>query len=119
VCSHALHVCFFVGCFGRYPQPHINCPWYAGCNRYDNFPVYKLKYKLPKDYTCEHCILQWYYLTGHKCQPPCLDKDKYYPNCKANPKFAGTYLAIMDYCTSPWAAYPEEFWNCADIKITK
>jgi len=80
-------------------------------------PVYKLQYKLPAGTTCERCILQWHYLTGHKCHPPCLKTDKYFPDCRANPKFKGTYLATMDYCGTEWSAHPEMFWNCADVSI--
>lgn len=100
-----------------YPQPHIDCKWWKGCNRYDGLPVYKLQYKLPAGTTCERCILQWHYLTGHKCHPPCLKTDKYFPDCRANPKFKGTYLATMDYCGTEWSAHPEMFWNCADVSI--
>eukprot|EP00877_Chromochloris_zofingiensis_P007165 jgi/Chrzof1/2701/Cz11g25210.t1 len=102
-----------------YKQPHTDCAWWKHCDRYDNHPVYSLKYKLPKGYSCNRCILQWYYLTGHKCIPPCQRSDRYYPNCRNDPKYAGTYLKDTDYCGNPWAAYPEEFWNCADISIEK
>lgn len=103
--------------YSWYPQPHIDCSWWPYCNRYDGMPVYKLSYKLPAGVKCERCMLRWYYLTGHKCHPPCLKSDVFYPDCRSHPKFKGTYLATMDYCGTEWSAYPEEFWNCADIAI--
>eukprot|EP00775_Hariotina_reticulata_P004173 gene4173-4421_t len=45
--------------YSWYPQPHINCKWWAYCNRYDGYPVYKVKFKLPDGYKCDKCILQW------------------------------------------------------------
>jgi hypothetical protein len=29
--------------------------------------VYEIRYRLPKDFTCDRCILQWHYLTGNSC----------------------------------------------------
>lgn len=78
--------------------------------QYDGLPVYKLQFKLPAGSQCSPCILQFYYLSGHKCHPPCLPSDRHYPDCRSNPKFKGTYLATMDYCGTQYSAYPEEFW---------
>ncbi|KAI8474513.1 MAG: hypothetical protein J3K34DRAFT_407221 [Monoraphidium minutum] len=104
--------------FRWYPQPHVDCGYYKHCTRFEGTPVYAIKFRLPKDFKCDKCILQWQYTTGHKCNPPCLKGDRYYPDCRTNPKYAGTYLTNTGYCGEPGTAYPEEFWNCADIKIT-
>jgi hypothetical protein len=29
--------------------------------------VYEIRYRLPKDFTCDRCVLQWHYLTGNSC----------------------------------------------------
>jgi hypothetical protein len=29
--------------------------------------VYEIRYRLPKEFTCDRCILQWHYLTGNSC----------------------------------------------------
>jgi hypothetical protein len=29
--------------------------------------VYEMRYRLPKDFVCDRCILQWHYLTGNSC----------------------------------------------------
>lgn len=103
--------------YSWYKQPQLRCKFDPNCKRFNDYPVYKLKFKLPSGFKCDRCILQWYYMSGHKCHPPCLKTDRYYPDCRSNPRYRGTYLATMDYCGTEWSAYPEEFWNCADIKI--
>lgn len=105
-CVQHCALVFYCGC---YVSCVYMCP-VAMLSQYDGYPVYKLQYKLPAGYTCERCILQWNYLSGHKCHPPCLKSDRFYPDCRKNPKFSGTYAATMDYCEGPYAAYPEEFW---------
>eukprot|EP00878_Enallax_costatus_P027096 GHUV01029141.1.p1 GENE.GHUV01029141.1~~GHUV01029141.1.p1 ORF type:complete len:178 (+),score=20.91 GHUV01029141.1:353-886(+) len=89
--------------------------WYVYSSR-DDFnlvPVYVVNYKLPQGFTCDHCILHWYWLTGNTCNPSCDKSDPLYPNCNRN---------LMGYCGDPAFAsrpdkYPEEFWSCSDIKI--
>lgn len=29
--------------------------------------VYEVRYNLPAGFKCEHCVLQWHWLTGHNC----------------------------------------------------
>lgn len=76
------------------------------------YPGFKttVHFKLPSELVCDHCVLQWWYFTGNSC------------NYQGYDNFEG-----ID-CEIPWynkdlprcegsTAYPEEFWNCADIKI--
>lgn len=69
--------------------------------------TYEAYYQLPPGLTCDgvntRCVLQWYYLTGNSCVPP-----------NEPAKYVGT--SGMAECGGN-APYPEEFWNCADIKI--
>ena len=60
-------------------------------------------YKLPKGVTCEHCVLQWFWITGNSCCPP---------NTPA--KFCEHGV---DTCFRNWWNLPEEWWNCSDIQI--
>jgi len=93
---------------------HFRVPERAdGMNQFKGTPVYVTQWRLPEDMTCEGgCILQWYWLTGNSCWPACDLADPLYPNCRSR-------------CTRPncicgedkGTAYPEEFWNCADIRI--
>ena len=47
---------------------------------------------------CDACTLQWYYLTGNSCDPP------------------GVRATGMSQCGTN-NAVPEEFFNCADVRI--
>ena len=66
---------------------------------------YKLRYQLPKGLTCDgktsRCVMQWWWVTGNSCDPP------------NTPAEYGT--PSLGVCGT--GAYPEEFWNCADITI--
>eukprot|EP00889_Picochlorum_renovo_P000940 jgi/Picre1/27970/NNA_000931.t1 len=69
---------------------------------------YTMYYQLPDLLTCDgvdsRCILQFYWVSGNSCNPPNTPEKYKRP------------FGLPD-CGSPGAAYPEEFWNCADIKI--
>jgi hypothetical protein len=69
---------------------------------------YTMFYELPQGLTCDgkssKCVLQWYWLTGNSCHPPHAPL-KY--RTRSN----------MFECGEKSAAYPEEFWNCASIRI--
>ena len=69
---------------------------------------YTMFYQLPDLLTCDgvdsRCILQFYWVSGNSCNPPNT------PDMYKRP------FGLPD-CGSQGAAYPEEFWNCADIKI--
>lgn len=68
--------------------------------------TFTASYQLPKDLVCDgqtaKCILQWYYLTGNSCNPP--GEPSKYSNTGLETCGAG-------------APFPEEFWNCADVRI--
>ena len=75
----------------------------------DGYPGYvaKMKYKLPNDLTCEHCVLQWWYYTANSC---------IYEGYNEYTGMTNWYNKNLGMCTNP-GLYPEEFWNCADIRI--
>ncbi|KAF6258440.1 hypothetical protein COO60DRAFT_1639124 [Scenedesmus sp. NREL 46B-D3] len=75
------------------------------CDQFRGMYVYSFNWQLPKDFTCEKCKLQLYYLTASRCWPPCQ-------------KEPCTKPVGYEFCGKPGATYPEEFWNCADVKIT-
>lgn len=95
------------GSFTTYKLPAIDkskgCSAWA-CDQFKGMFVYRTKWNLPKDYKCNHCKLQFYYLTASSCWPPCMKEP-----CKKPVGYA--------YCGQAGATYPEEFWNCADISI--
>lgn len=60
-----------------------------------------VKYKLPKGLKCKHCVLQWHWVTGNSCCPGNTQK-----------KYCGPGVSkCFQY------AVPEEWYNCADIRI--
>ncbi|WIA32798.1 hypothetical protein OEZ86_005980 [Tetradesmus obliquus] len=91
---------------------HRSFSWYVfqSSDDFNDVPTYVVNYKLPDGFTCEHCILHWYWLTGNTCNPSCDRSDPLYPNCDRK---------RMGYCgeSSKPDKYPEEFWSCSDIKI--
>jgi len=75
----------------------------AAAGSYGSTSIYSINVVLPATLTCEHCVLRWHYITGNSCTPPGSD-----------PTYSSPALAICG--TSP--IYPEEFWSCADLKVT-
>ena len=71
---------------------------------------YIMYYQLPPELVCDgvyyRCVMQWYWVSGNTCNPPGTP-DKY------KRPFS------LSECGDPknMKNYPEEFWNCADIKI--
>ncbi|PSC74252.1 chitin binding domain-containing [Micractinium conductrix] len=70
-------------------------------------PFYSYYYSVPDGLRCDgvyaRCVLQWHWVTGNSCTPPGTPdqfKEKSINECGST------------------APYPEEFWNCADIRTT-
>jgi hypothetical protein len=78
------------------------------CNMYKDMFVYRTKWQLPSGFTCEKCKLQWWWTTGHSCWPKCEEGNPS-PHCYVKQVFGA--------CGTPGTAYPEEFVNCADVKV--
>eukprot|EP00039_Didymoeca_costata_P013261 m.198820 g.198820 ORF g.198820 m.198820 type:complete len:544 (-) comp15720_c1_seq6:234-1865(-) len=77
----------------------------------------RAKYHLPKNFTCEHCVLQWWWITANTCHPPGYQSSSVWNhtwNCAEQPG-ADWWVPGLGDCGERW---PEEFWNCADISIT-
>ena len=85
-----------------------------------------MQYKLPDGFQCEHCVLQWWWLTESTFCIPCCSssvaENGTHPNSLLNSiKFTldnawdgGPNLTPNGAVFTGW---PEEFYNCADIKI--
>eukprot|EP00903_Cladosiphon_okamuranus_P005740 g5696.t1 len=80
-----------------------------------------MKYKLPEGLTCDQCVVQMHYLTGHVCKH--IGYDEFEPpswpgTCAPNKEDWIIQDTIRpDMCGDRELAYPEEFWNCSDIEI--
>jgi len=86
----------------------------------------KMQYILP-NIECEHCVLQWYWVTANTCVGPGygdgikeLFPNDYSGTCSGDGGSSGWVPggAIGDRMRECGKAYPEEFWNCADITIS-
>jgi len=80
-----------------------------------------MKYSLPSDLACEHCILQFHYMTGNTCLAPGYRTRTWpstYSSCAGDGGGSGWWADHLPDCNSPGASYGEEFWNCADVKIS-
>ncbi|CAN8062580.1 unnamed protein product [Agarophyton chilense] len=98
--------------------------WYLPCRsgaRWDDYRPYYATFRLPKHFNCKHCVLQWYWVTGNTCNPPgVLDyfdgQDR--PNWGTCPG-QGSARGGVSRNKPPCGGYhfPEEYIQCADIKI--
>eukprot|EP00904_Undaria_pinnatifida_P011980 jgi/Undpi1/7912/HiC_scaffold_24.g10384.m1 len=80
--------------------------------------VVTARYQLPDGLTCSRCIVQMVYYTGNSCRHP--GYDEFNPSSwdsECAPNTADWINTGVGMC-GDGDAYPEEFWNCADIEIT-
>lgn len=81
-----------------------------------------MRYKLPDGVTCKHCVIQWYWVTAHSCNPPGMKS--YYrrynmpfgTTCNVASNRPGGISPTKDNCRGD--RIPEEFWSCSDVQIT-
>ncbi|KAL4448120.1 hypothetical protein ABPG75_005339 [Micractinium tetrahymenae] len=98
-------------CLDEHVLPQANTPdaqspgqpfWYVPGIQF----LFNMPYQLPQGLTCDgvsaKCILQWYWVTGNSCDPP-----------GTPPPYSQPLLGTC----GAGAPRPEEFWNCADIRI--
>lgn len=84
--------------------------------------VATMRYKLPNGVTCKHCVLQWYWVTGHICNPHGFvdyferNSNPFGTTCTASGGGKGGYAKSLGDCHG--RRVPEEFWSCADVQIS-
>ncbi|CAN8069375.1 unnamed protein product [Agarophyton chilense] len=103
--------------------------WYVPCRNTAHVGVHivggesgTMRYQLPAELECKHCVVQWYWATANSCAPRGF-KD-YFVNynfpfgttCDSDGGARGTYSETMQECGG--SAVPEEFWSCADVQVT-
>jgi hypothetical protein len=71
-----------------------------------------MKYQVPSNLTCERCVLQWWWVTGNTCNPPDYEKRSSQPAHVASG--CEWWQSALPKCG---VSYPEEFWNCADVRV--
>lgn len=90
----------------------------------------EMKYVIPRDLECEHCVLQWYWVTANSCAGPgyfdgIIDLFPATPagkDCSGDGGSQGwvpgpVYNGAKRECLTR-DGQPEEFWNCASISVT-
>lgn len=104
----------YPGRFYMYPKCHMSL-------NADGQGYMRIKYDLPRDLNCDHCVLQWWYVTANTCYGGGYGnvvKSRFpntYSNCIGDGMARGWLpRSDMSICGD---IYPEEFWNCADIRI--
>eukprot|EP00775_Hariotina_reticulata_P005826 gene5826-6067_t len=100
------------GSFSWYRLPSISqehgCSQWQ-CDQFSNMIVYRTRWRLPAGSACRHCKLQWHYQSAQNCWPPCEEANRDEVTCENH--------QVFGVCGTPGTAYPEEFWNCADIRV--
>jgi len=92
---------------------------------------YRWTVRLPSDLECEHCVVQWFWVTANTCNPAGLPE--YYSKSSTQswiaskfggdasdwwkPKVDSCRADVVDPRTNNNRA--EKFWNCADIEVVK
>mmetsp|Transcript_10569 Transcript_10569/g.25020 ORF Transcript_10569/g.25020 Transcript_10569/m.25020 type:complete len:536 (+) Transcript_10569:115-1722(+) len=89
-------------------------------NQDPSFGGYQMtaRFKLPEGVSCEQCVIQMWWITANSCVPPGyrnFDFPAEWANC-AGDGGSGWYTPGQADCLGTTLA--EEFWNCADVKIS-
>lgn len=108
--------------------------WYLPCSAHppntplvDNYGVGGrgfIHYKLPKHFVSQHAVLQWFWTGANECNPPGVreyfegaDGPKGWGRCSGQAGAIGGYVRHARTCGD--RLFPEEYLQCADIKVVK
>lgn len=87
-----------------------------------NYGPEHLKFKLPFDFTCEHCVMHWHWTGADRCSPVGVVDYFQSPNgpmgwdsCQFLGKISTGYSLENPDCNG--TMIPEEYSTCADISI--
>eukprot|EP00904_Undaria_pinnatifida_P013285 jgi/Undpi1/9087/HiC_scaffold_26.g11547.m1 len=83
--------------------------------------IMTMNYQLPADLTCDHCVLQMVYFTGHKCYHPGykeFNPPSWPGSCAPNKEDWVLLTDEVNYCGDSIWDYAEEFWGCSDFSIS-
>lgn len=99
--------------------------WYIPCNSRKEFLVGgrsgKMKYKIPSNFKCRNCVVQFYWVTGNFCNVPGYveyftgKNGPKWPKCRGQGNSRGGYNVKHGPCGG--RRNPEEYWSCADVSI--
>lgn len=108
-------------------DPNFPGRWYLPCRRgkegtFEKYGGEKMKYKLPEDLVCEHCVLQWFWSTANNCNPVGVVEfyegehgPKNWGQCEGQAGAKGGYTKVQKNCGVE--KFAEEYLQCADVRI--
>lgn len=81
-----------------------------------------MKYKIPGDLQCEHCVVLWYYAASNACQA--VGVEEYFTGsdgpewgtCTGQAGAIGGYVRGQPACGG--SEFTEEYLQCADVAVT-
>ena len=83
-------------------------------------------FQLPRDFKCEHCVLQWYWTSANTCNPPGVveyfegpNGPKHWGKCLGQGGAIGGFTKVQKSCgaDTDMKRFPEEYYQCADVRI--
>ena len=74
--------------------------------------VFTYKFKLPDGVYGDNVLIQWHYLTANSCS-----HEGYSEYAFPDPSWRPSNTAICDPIPPDGNGVPEQFWNCAEVKI--
>lgn len=106
--------------------------WYLPCTSYPRDDITPdrfgfgvsntIAYDIPSWFSCEHCVLQWYWVSANNCNPPGVieyfegpDRPRAWGKCFGQGGAKGGYNPNLAICGK--ASFPEEYYLCSDIRI--
>ena len=102
--------------------------WYLPCGPFPSGEIIygqkgTMQYQLPSDMYCDHCVIQWYWVTANFCNPPAVvdyfngpDRPRNWGTCPGQNNAVGGVNKNLAKCGAK--NFPEEYWQCADVRIT-
>ena len=95
--------------------------WYLPCRAgspHGRFGGKYMRYKLPRNFKCKNCVLQWYWATANSCYPPGY-LEYFQRNSNGVQKACGSTLGgrSQNLRKCGGGSFPEEYWMCADVRV--
>lgn len=97
--------------------------WYLPCSSggTDIYGRGKIRYRLPPKLVCEHCVLQWYWVSANSCNPPGVvaffksNRSPLWGNCPGQGEARGGWRRWEALCEGK--RFTEEYYQCADVRV--
>lgn len=83
-----------------------------------------MRYRLPDNIKCEHCVVQWYWTAGNTCNPPGVREfftgdrgPRRWGTCEGQAGASGGFVDRDTPCHGFDDKVPEEYYQCSDVRI--